>query len=419
MSGYPALAEAVKHVCAAFPTLQREACPMLPAAKHRRRVPPEEFLTPTDRLLMERQFDTPDPERLPGLVDRLPEDAAIDGILFRYDVTPDGGMRNREGRPRIHCAHCNGARHWRGFVIELKDGAMALLGEDCGEKQFGIDFRRVESDFHGARGQQFDLRRVMELRALLPAAEAELEALRRCGAMAAFDTYMSGLRKFGKLAGVLQRIAEKDGGMLTCTSFQRDVEAEARRAEKIPEARHYREKIAGAQTEYMRREREKEYRRYLDGLPPIGHDVVETIGRLAGGGIFVMAPGGMVTGMRAARDLLTGEIEAFLCSHSDEWHNKRRLRKGIDTLRQGMGLVYRAFGLLAELERFTAPENLAAIAAWSQREVEVPQPRIVAPVIANGRVLTDEDGEYALTLPPASAVPATPHLDALRAVLGE
>jgi hypothetical protein len=392
---------------------------MLPAPKYRRRVPPEEFLTPIDRLLMQRHFDTPDPEELPGLVDKLPDGAAIDGILFRYDVTPDGGMRNRERRPLIHCAHCHGARHWRGFVIELKDGAMALLGEDCGEKQFGIDFRRVESDFHGARGQQSDLRRVMEIRALLPAAEAELESLRRCGAMPAFDAYMAGLRKFGRFAGVLQRIAEKDGGVLTCTSFQRDVEAEARRAEKIPEARHYREKIAGAQTEFMRREREKEYRRWLDGLPPIGQEKVEYLGRMLGGRIFAAGSGAMVAVMRAARELLGAEIEAFLCSHSDEWHNRHRLRKGIDTLRQGMELVYRALGLLAELERFTAPENLTAIAAWSEREVEVPQPRIEAPVVANGRVLTNEDGDYVVALPPTWTVPATPDLDALRAAVGE
>ena len=286
-------------------------------------MPPEEFLTPPDRLLMQRQFDTPDPEGLPGLVNKLPEGATVDGILFRYDVTPDGGMRNRERRPFIHCAHCAGARHWRGLVIELKDGAMALLGEDCGEKQFGIDFRRVESDFHGAWGQQSDLRRVMEIRALLPAAEAELEALRRCGAVPAFDAYMAGLRKFGKLAGVLQRIAEKNGGVLTCTSFQRDVEAEARRAEKLPGSQPLWEKIAGAQTDYVRREREKEYQRWLDGLSPIGQESVKNLGRMVGGGIFAAEPGAMLAVMRAARELLAAEIEAFLCSRSDEWHNKR------------------------------------------------------------------------------------------------
>jgi hypothetical protein len=119
---------------------------MLPAPKHRPCVPPEEFLTPTDRLLMQRESTLPT-EGLPGLVDKLPEDAAIDGILFRYDVTPDGGMRNREWRPFINCPHCK-ARHWRGFVIELKDGAMALLGEDCGEKQHQLSASRIKRSEH-------------------------------------------------------------------------------------------------------------------------------------------------------------------------------------------------------------------------------------------------------------------------------
>jgi hypothetical protein len=51
-------------------------------------VPPEEFLTPPDYLLMQREFDTPDPEGLPGLVEELPAGAAVRNIHYRYDVTP-------------------------------------------------------------------------------------------------------------------------------------------------------------------------------------------------------------------------------------------------------------------------------------------------------------------------------------------
>jgi len=45
-----------------------------------------------------------------------------------------------------------------------------------------------------------------------------------------------------------------------------------------------------------------------------------------------------------------------------------------------MELVYRAaLGLFAVLDLFTAGENLAAIAAWSQREVEFSAARIGPP----------------------------------------
>jgi hypothetical protein len=390
---------------------------MLPAPKHRRRVPPEEFLTPPDYLLMQREFDTLDPEGLPGLVEKLPDGAAVHNIHYRYDVTPEGGMRNRERRAFIHCAHCEAARHWRGFVIELTNGTMALVGEDCGEKQFGLDFRRVATDFHAALSLQSDLRRVIEIRAMLPACESELDALRRCGAMPAFDAYMAALRRLGRLAAALQRIAEQHDGVLACTSYHRDREAEARRAEMLPAARHYLEKIAGAQTDFMRRQRLEEYRNWLDSQPPIEHKTVERIGRMKGGGIFVMAPGAMVKSMGVAGEVLGAAIELFLCSHSDDWHNKKRLRLGLGALRQGVDLVHRAVAMLAEIERFTAAENLALVAAWSQLEIECPQPRIGRVVKVNGRILID--GDEGVALPANWVVPVTPCLDALRTVLGE
>jgi hypothetical protein len=391
----------------------------MPLPKFHRRVPPEEFLTSPDYLLMQREFDTRDPEGLPGLVDELPDGAVVHNIHYRYDMTPSGGMRNLHLRPYIHCAHCKGAHHWRGFVIELTDGTMALLGKNCGEDQFGMDFRRVATDFHAALGLQSDLRRVMEIRAMLPACESELDALRRGGAMPAFDAYMARLRGLGRLAVALQRIADEQDGVLACTSYRRDREAEARRAETLPAARHYLEKIAGAQTEFIRRQRLEEYRNWVDSQPPIEYETVEPIGRMTGGGIFVMAPGGMVKSMGVARQVLGAAVELFLCSHSDDWHDKTRLRQGIGALRQGVDLVHRAVAMLGELDRFAALENLAVIAAWSRREVECPQPRVGRAVKASGRVLTDEDEEEAVALPANWVVPATPCLDALRALLGE
>jgi hypothetical protein len=392
---------------------------MLPAPKLHRRVPPEEFLTSPDYLLMQREFDTRDPEGLPGLVEELPAGAAVHNIHYRYDVTPKGGMRNLHLRPYIHCAHCKGAHHWRGFVIELTDGTMALLGKNCGEDQFGMDFRRVATDFHAALGLQSDLRRVIEVRAMLPACEAELDALRRAGAMPAFDAYMAGLRRLGRLAVALQRIVEQQDGVLACTSYRRDREAEARRAETLPAAKHYLEKIAGAQTEFTRRQRLEEYRHWVDSQPPIEYKTVEPIGRMTGGGIFVMAPGGMVKSMAVARQVLGAAIELFMCSHSDDWHDKIRLRQGIGALRQGVDLVHRAVEMLAELGRFAEPENLTLISAWSRREVECPQPRIGRAVKASGRILIDEEQQNTVALPPTWAVPATPSLDALRVLAGD
>src|SRR5262245_59708309 len=146
---------------------------MSPVPKYRPLVAADDFLTEADKLLLQRQFEAHDPELIEGLLYRLPPDAKISDILSSYDVTPDGGIKNKDKRPFLHCAHCHTARHWRGFLIELEnaDKSLALIGEDCGEEQFGLDFRLVENRFNAARGRQGDLRRLIGIRALIPAFE--------------------------------------------------------------------------------------------------------------------------------------------------------------------------------------------------------------------------------------------------------
>ena len=394
---------------------------MSPVPKHRPRVSAVGFLTEADRLLLLREFIAPEPESLPSLIKALPVDAKILNILYRYDVTPKGGMKNRHLRPFVHCAHCQSAHHWRGFVIQLDndDGSLALIGEDCGEKQFDLDFRRVENDFNVHRGRQNDLRRVIEIRSLIPAFEQELDGLRRSALIGAFDAYMAGLRTFGKLPFILQSASRNNDGVLTCVSYRRDTDAEERYAKTSPLYKHHNERIAGAQTEYIRRTRIEDKQHWLDSLPRIEHEEIETFGRIVGRGVFDMGvKDSLVAGMQAARNLLTIQVDEIMCNRSDYW-TKRRLISSINRLRQVTELVYRALRLLAELDKFTAPANLATIAKWSRREVELPQPRIEFSVKAGGRTLIDEDDRFRLALPSSWAMPTTPHMDALARTLGE
>src|SRR5262249_19165696 len=157
---------------------------------------------------------------------------------------------------------------------------------NCGQDQFGIDFRRVERDFHTARNRQSDLQRLINIRALIPAFERELEALHRSVVIRAYDDYLAGLRRFGKVRFVLQETAQHNNGLLTCVSYRRDHAAEARYAEALPHARHHRERIEGAKTDYERRARIEDYERWLETLPRIEHELVEPHDRIVGGGIF-------------------------------------------------------------------------------------------------------------------------------------
>jgi len=379
----------------------------------------EDFLTEADKLLLLRDFNSPDPESIEGLLEKLPADAKVADILFRYDVTPDGGMLNRHVRPFIYCAHCEGARHWRGFVIELEGGAVALVGEDCGGKQFGAKFRLVESDFYADKGRQDDLHRLIAIRALIPAFEEEMEMLRRSAVMGAFDAYMRGLRSFGRLRQAMEENARSNDSVLTCLAYDRDHAAEAAYAETLPEAKHHREKIEGAQTDYIRRTRMEEYRRWIDTLPHVEREKVETFGRFSGGAIFGLAPGdNLVESMRKARQLGGVRADEFMCNRSDYW-DSRNITQGIAKLREAVRTVRRSLAMLNALDHFTAADNLATIAKWSQREVELPQPRIDYSVKAVGRTLIDEEDRHRLALPHTWAVPALPHTAALLAALGD
>jgi len=184
----------------------------------------------------------------------------------------------------------------------------------------------------------------------------------------------------------------------------------------LPQYKHHSERIAGAQTEYVRRARTEDRQRWLDTLPRVEYSKVETLGRIVGGEIF--ESGNLAVGMRAARDTLAVQVDEFMCNRSDYW-TARRITASVNKMRQGIELVYRALGVLGALERFTAADNLATIARWSRREVELPQHGIEYFVKASGRVLIDEEDRYRLALPPTWALRTTPHMNELAHVLGE
>lgn len=379
----------------------------------------EDFLTEEHRALLAREFDTSDPERMLDLRSTLPADAVVKKILFKYDKRPPGGMLNRELRPFIRCAHCKFKRHWRGFVVELMDDTLALIGEDCGEDQFGITFRLVHDDFNAQIAQQKDLRRVMKLRALLRPFADELQGLKQAVAFAAFDDYLAGLRRFGRLYGVLTEAAQLKGGLLTYRVIERNLEAEEQNARAHPQYKHHQERIAGAQTDFIRRSRVEDQKVWLASLPRVEKERVVAVGKFVGGGIFAMdRDSRLAVDMRAPRALLTQRIDEFMGNRSDYW-TSRRLTAASKDLQRGVELLQRALDLLQSLDDFTAATNLALIADWSQREVSVPLPRIQYSVKSSGRQLIDEEDRFDLELPSTWQMPKLTHLVALAEALGD
>jgi len=72
-----------------------------------------------------------DPETIPGLVYPLPADAELATLVQDYDTQRSTGRK-------VRCSACSQHQfHYRGFVVELADGARALIGINCGEAHFG------------------------------------------------------------------------------------------------------------------------------------------------------------------------------------------------------------------------------------------------------------------------------------------
>lgn len=72
-----------------------------------------------------------DPEMIDGLVYPVPADRRLSSLLRDYDT-------QRTTNRKVRCAVCpTHTKHYRGFVGQLDDDSLALIGIDCGEQRFG------------------------------------------------------------------------------------------------------------------------------------------------------------------------------------------------------------------------------------------------------------------------------------------
>lgn len=175
------------------------------------------------RQLLQRQFRTRFPEQLPGLTLSVEPSTRACRILHWYDERG----RAKDKKP-ITC--CFGHKHGRGFVVELEDGRVVLVGRDCAKKDFGFEFDDVVKGFEHERDLQFQVRRLIAVRQALPAAKAELL---RLASDTRFDSFWQTLmRRYGKASLRLAAGVRSTRGTLVGVRQERDREAEASAAKK-------------------------------------------------------------------------------------------------------------------------------------------------------------------------------------------
>lgn len=361
-----------------------------------------DWLTPSDRALLERQLSTSTPEAIEHLLDRLPPPVdAPPEILFGYDVTPDKGV----DRAKIRCAHCSRTLHWKGWVIELAPTARALIGKDCGSDHYGLDFHKVELRFRALESRKLDLLWLQNVRAHLPMLCDELRAIETHQSVLAYRDYRLALsRDFGRLSQGLARVIREHSGRLITEIRVRDLKAEETRAQR---ARPDLFEVLGSQAAL--KARASELKRWMGQQPPILKTEIIDDGVCAGWQMLTMTPqppeiiAAMLEGAEALRD-------KALTQRSDSWTTP-----ALNDGRRQLTSVFQAFDSLMRLvsasETFADPANLARIVRWSRRSDERPHG-----IASEGKTLIDQGPTTRLEL--QGYVPLlAPEIERLRRLL--
>lgn len=189
-----------------------------------------------------------DPSTQDGLVERIPEGVIPEKPLNSYDtkLSSDG--------EKMNCAQCGHRRnHYRGITVLLSDGSKALVGRNCGEKDFGRDiWGQLESDLEYRQNLVFYEARIkpyeQELSSILDGLEVWLEVAE------VVDNFFTKLRKaMPNLYKALRRDAWASGELTYARTVRktvvgRDGEPQTRNEEVIerlgpvPAATYFRNK---------------------------------------------------------------------------------------------------------------------------------------------------------------------------------
>lgn len=181
-----------------------------------------------DDELRAYEFRVTQPELLPDLVDRVrPADAPRPIVSGYYEERPGDG----EVRSRISCAKCGRTNHWSGVVLLYPDGAKALVGHNCAEDHFGVDWDAIRHDFDQGVSRQHRLLEWDVAYLEFPELLEELVSLSENPAIVQRVATLNALRN--ALPVLDRRLQQVIGGRLTALREVRDYEAENRRERKL------------------------------------------------------------------------------------------------------------------------------------------------------------------------------------------
>lgn len=128
------------------------------------------------------------PEAVAGLSRARPDPEQHPVLVGEYNVRPNGGRKNNPDGPRTWCCHCQGARHWHGFVVADDEGRYFLIGRHCGAKHYGADrFRAAKRSFDAIEVQRAQDRRLIAIAESANAIINEVQTLLASPELAAIE----------------------------------------------------------------------------------------------------------------------------------------------------------------------------------------------------------------------------------------
>lgn len=151
--------------------------------------------------ILNRRFHTDSPESEPNVCQELPSDYMNAELEFSYDL--------KEIRPEnAWCSHCKKYNHQKGFLMRTKSGYGFMIGKDCGERLFGLEFNKNYNIFRQEKEKQSRLIRFDKARHCIDQTIKNFEDLTTHEAFSLYNSFQSNFRvMFPELHGeLLKRI---------------------------------------------------------------------------------------------------------------------------------------------------------------------------------------------------------------------
>jgi len=352
------------------------------------------LISESDTKLLDRDLSINDPTVLEGLVSKICPDDKLENVLFRYDVAIVYGR----SASRVHCAHCNAPRHHKGWVVELNEGRKALIGKDCGHKQFELDFKHSENNFKSLEARKNNLMWLQEAAIRIKETSRRYNSLLREPSFTHYNDFMRQLRKeHGQLSQRLGQMLREYPGNLTALIKVRDHQREDARIDQERKSR----KLSGSSDD---KRLEKELKQLKRTLPPIYRSDPKHIAQCLGSA--ALNPSDPLQIAKSAAAGLSALADKINGSASETWDKHSFLQ----AKREEEGLMLKMLSAIEQvnsLADFMSPINLGRIQRLFEADSELCQTykvqgsSIVKILDSTFLCLHQEYREIALNPPPA------------------